>query len=202
MPLKSQLSFRCVAAFAGAALLAFGIYNVHAVSDITEGGITGLTLLLNHWFSISPAYSNFILSALCYLFGGHLFGREFIVCSASGICGYSLSYWICEQFEPLWPALHTMPMTAALLGAVFVGVGAGLCVRVGGAAGGDDALAMVIAGVTPFRIEQVYLILDVLVLTFSLSYIPLRRLFYSFLSVILSGRIVGWIQRFPAKKKE
>ena len=32
----------------GSAILAFGLYNVHALSGVTEGGILGLTLLLHH----------------------------------------------------------------------------------------------------------------------------------------------------------
>ncbi len=37
------------------AFQAFGLCRIHAQSGITEGGIFGLTLLLSHWFSISPA---------------------------------------------------------------------------------------------------------------------------------------------------
>lgn len=41
----------------GSAFLAFGLYNVHALSGVTEGGVLGLTLLLDRWFSISPSVS-------------------------------------------------------------------------------------------------------------------------------------------------
>lgn len=44
---------------AGSALLAFGLYNVHSISNVTEGGILGLTLLLEHWFGISPSFPVF-----------------------------------------------------------------------------------------------------------------------------------------------
>ena len=47
---------------AGSALLAFGLYNVHSISNVTEGGILGLTLLLEHWFGISPSFSGFLLT--------------------------------------------------------------------------------------------------------------------------------------------
>ena len=44
----------------GSAILAFGLYNVHSISGVTEGGVLGLTLLLEHWFGISPS-----IAALC-----------------------------------------------------------------------------------------------------------------------------------------
>ena len=37
---------KCVMALLGSAILAFGLYNVHAFSGVTEGGVLGLTLLL------------------------------------------------------------------------------------------------------------------------------------------------------------
>ena len=50
----------------GSAIQAFGLYNVHAMSGVTEGGILGLTLLLDHWFHLSPAVSSIILNYICY----------------------------------------------------------------------------------------------------------------------------------------
>ena len=44
----------------GSAILAFGLYNIHSVSNVTEGGILGLTLLLEYWLGISPSVSGFI----------------------------------------------------------------------------------------------------------------------------------------------
>ena len=58
----------------GSAILAFGLYNVHSVSHVTEGGILGLTLFLEHWFGISPSVSGFILTVLCYFLGWKLLG--------------------------------------------------------------------------------------------------------------------------------
>ena len=87
-----------------------------------------------------------------------------------------------------------MPLLAAVLGALFVGIGAGLCIRIGGAPGGDDALAMSISHLTGRKIERVYLLTDIKVLALSLSYIPLNRMKYSFLTVILPGQMIGWLQ--------
>ena len=88
-----------------------------------------------------------------------------------------------------------MPLVAAILGGLFVGVSVGICVRVGGAPGGDDALAMTLAYVYKTEIQNIYLFTDLLVLTLSLSYIPLHRIIYSFITVIISGQVVGFIQR-------
>ena len=185
---------------AGSALLAFGIYNVHSISNVTEGGILGLTLLLEHWFGISPSFSGFLLTALCYFLGWKILGKRFLVFSFISAIGFSVFYGIFEQFDPLFPQIGEMPFLAAVVGALFVGISVGICVRVGGAPTGDDALAMSLSSVLPVDIQWIYLASDLVVLFISLSYIPLNKILYSLLTVFLSGQIIGIIQkiRLPA----
>lgn len=185
----------CFMAVGSSVFLAFGLYHVHSLSGVTEGGVLGLNLLLEYWFGISPAVTNFVASAICYLLGWKLLGRVFIIYSTVAAGGFSLAYRVFEQFDPLWPGLYGMPLLAAILGALFVGIGTGICVRIGGAICGDDALAMCISHVFHMDIQWAYLITDMVVLGLSMTYIPLGRIVYSFLTVILSGQIIGWVQK-------
>lgn len=180
---------------AGSALLAFGIYNVHSISNVTEGGILGLTLLLEHWFGISPSFSGFLLTALCYFLGWKILGKRFLVFSFISAIGFSVFYGIFEQFDPLFPQIGEMPFLAAVVGALFVGISVGICVRVGGAPTGDDALAMSLSSVLPVDIQWIYLASDLVVLFISLSYIPLNKILYSLLTILFSGQIIGMIQK-------
>lgn len=184
----------------GSAILAFGLYHVHSFSGVTEGGVLGLTLLLHHWFRISPAVSGFILNFICYILGMKVLGKKFIAYSIISGSAFSIFYAIIEQFDPLWPNLVDYPLLAAVAGAMFVGVGVGLCVRAGGAPGGDDALAMSLAKITKKEIQWVYLVSDLIVLILSLSYIPVQRLIYSLLTVVLSGQIIGIMQKMKVKR--
>ena len=187
---------RVMLSLLGSAILAFGLYHIHAQSDLTEGGALGLTLLLENRLSLSPALTGIFINGACYLYGIRVLGREFILWSAVSGGGFSLFYALFEQFPRLWPGLAGMPLLAALLGAVFVGVGVGLCVRAGGAPTGDDALAMGLSKRFHVPIERVYLLTDLTVLALSLSYLPLGRIACSVLTVTLSGKIIGIIQRY------
>ena len=197
---KLRLS-NCIIAFFASAFQAFGMYNVHALSGVTEGGVLGAVLLIDHWLGISPALSSLILNAACYALGWKTLGRSFIAYSLIAACGYSLGYGICEQFPPLWPEIAGHPLLAAIVGALFIGIGAGLTVRAGGATSGDDALAMSISYLTKAPIQWIYLTSDLLVLLLSLSYIPLRRIGYSLLTVLLSGQFIGLVQKIPSRRK-
>lgn len=192
----------CLLILLGSAIQAFGLYHVHACSGVTEGGVLGLTLLLQRWFEISPALSGAVLNTICYLVGWKVLGGGFIVCSLISTVGFCGTYWICEQFPQLWPELYYMPLLAAIVGALFIGIGVGICVRQGAAPGGDDALAMSISHLTGVGIEKVYLVSDLIVLGLSVSYIPLKRIGYSLITVILSGQIIGIVQRFERCDKK
>ena len=193
---------RVFLALLGAFIQAMGLSNIHAFAEVTEGGVLGATLLLEHWFAISPAISALVLNAACYLFGWRTLGKGFLKYSI--LCGvaYSLFYAALEPFAPLWPGLVASPVASAIVGAVFIGVGAGLCVRVGGAPGGDDALAMALARLTKLDIQWIYLFTDVVVLGLSVTYIPLAKIGWSLLTVILSGQIIGLVQKIGIKRKQ
>lgn len=184
----------------GSAILAFGLYNIHALSGVTEGGILGLTLLLHHWFDLSPALSGFVMNAVCYWIGWKTLGHGFIAYSAISGGAFSVFYGIFEQFPPLWPRLADMPFAAAVLGALFVGIGVGLCVRAGGAPSGDDALAMTVSKAAGWDIRWAYLASDLIVLVMSASYLDWKRLLMSLLTVILSGQIIGVVQKIGKQK--
>ena len=136
---------RIALALAGSAILAFGLYNVHSLSNVTEGGVLGMD-------APAPALVRrltlrFRSGDECRLLRARLeAAREripFYSLVSGG--GFSLFYAVAESFPPLWPQLAQAPLLAAVVGAMFVGVGVGLSVRAGGAPGGDDALAMVLA---------------------------------------------------------
>ncbi|MBS5690260.1 MAG: YitT family protein [Firmicutes bacterium] len=185
----------------GSAILAFGLYNVHSISGVTEGGVLGLTLLLEHWFGISPSISGLVLNGACYVLGLTLLGKEFILYSIIAGGGFSLFYAIFERFPPLWPQIAQMPLAASVAGAAFVGVGVGLCIRANAAPTGDDSLALSLSHHFKIGIQWVYLLGDLIVLALSLTYIPFSKIIYSLLTVVLSGQLIGLIQKAGKPKK-
>src|SRR5699024_10515354 len=68
-------------AFFASAFQAFGMYNVHALCGVTEGGVFGMILLIDHWLGISPAISSVILNVACYALGWKTLGKDFIAYS-------------------------------------------------------------------------------------------------------------------------
>ena len=47
----------------GTAILSFGIHNIHQRTAITEGGVIGLVLLINHWLGVPASVASPLLDA-------------------------------------------------------------------------------------------------------------------------------------------
>ena len=199
--LTDGLSLRRVALIMlGAMIATFGIHNIHQRTGITEGGVIGLMLLLEQWLGASPAFLTPVLDLSCYLLAFKSLGGRFIKISVVSTLSVSLFYKLWEQLPFLLPDLSAHPLAAAVLGAVFVGVGVGLIVRQGGSSGGDDALALTISKVTRWRLARCYLFTDLVVLGLSLSYIPFRRIAFSLITVTLSSWLIDQVQGYAPRR--
>lgn len=183
----------------GCLIMAFVIVNVHMPSQITEGGVLGLVLFSHKVLGLDPAIMSPIFDLMCYGLGFSLLGAPFLkkagVASLLFAAFYKLFLWI----GPVLPSLYHEPLFAAIIGGLGIGIGCGLVVTVGGAAGGDDALAMVIAKKTKWPISRAYLLTDITVLTLSLSYIAPQRLIFSLITTLVSSFLIGQFEIRLAK---
>ncbi|MEY8353277.1 YitT family protein [Lachnospiraceae bacterium 54-53] len=180
----------------GTAVSSFGLYNIHQQTDITEGGVLGLTLLLHHWTGVSPSILTPMLDILCYAFAFKHLGKEFLKVSFVTTLSLGGFFRLWEQFPPMLPDLSPHPLAAAVAGGIFIGVGVGLIIRQGGSGSGDDALALTISSMTQCRISHAYLVTDISVLALSLTYIPLNRIVFSLITVTVSSFMIEFIQNF------
>lgn len=178
----------------GAMICTFGIHNIHQRTNITEGGVIGLMLLVEHWLHISPAIITPILDITCYVLAYRFLGMMFIKISIISTFFVSMFYKIWNLFPPMLPDLSDKPLIAAILGGLFVGVGVGIIVRQGGSSGGDDALALAISKACKCRISKAYLFTDVTVLLASLSYIPVMRIIFSLVTVTVSSFTIDFVK--------
>ncbi len=186
----------------GAMICSFGIHNIHQRTGITEGGVIGLMLLLEHWLHISPAYITPVLDIACYAAAFKILGGSFIKLSIISTTMVSLFYKLWELFPPMLPDLSERPLIAAILGGCFVGVGVGIIIKQGGSSGGDDALALVISHITHCKLSYAYLFTDVTVLLLSLTYIPLKRIIFSLITVTISSNLIDLIKDPPLRRRK
>lgn len=184
----------------GTAILSFGIYNIHQQTHITEGGVLGMILFINHWTGLPASIISPILDLLCYAFAFKYLGKKFIRTSVISTMSLAMFFKLWELFPPMLPDLSNHPLLAAVAGGLFVGVGVGMVVRQGGSSGGDDALALSLSKISGKRIAQTYMFTDFTVLALSLTYIPLYKILFSLVTVTISSWVIDFIQNVQLRE--
>ena len=91
---------------------AIGLHNIHQRVDITEGGVLGMLLLLDHWFGIPPSITTPVLDITCYLLAWRFLGSRFILLSIVSTTSMSLFFGLWDLFPPMLPDLSGMPLLA------------------------------------------------------------------------------------------
>lgn len=177
----------------GSTILSFGNYNFNYQNNITEGGVLGLLLLFKNLFDISPSITSLVIDLSLFTFGSKFFGKKFLAYSLLSTITFSVTYKIWEGIGFVTPSFSNNMIIGALLAGIAVGVGVGLVVRGGGAAGGDDVIALLVSKFSKLKINHVYLVTDITVLLLSLTYLDLKQILFSIIAVTISGKIISLI---------
>ena len=186
-------------ALLGSAIIAFGTYNIHANSDIPEGGIIGLCLILEFYTGISPAISNLVINALCCVLAWRLMGTRYMLNAAIASLGFSAFYAFFEAFPPVIPVMSHYPLLAALVGATFIEIGTGIALRFGSAPSGEHALSMALARRGGFDLTWISFIRDFTVIFLSLCYADLYSVVYALLIMTITTPLTEYIVKAPRR---
>ncbi|WP_239254523.1 YitT family protein [Listeria ilorinensis] len=177
----------------GTAIYAFGLVNFNIQNGLGEGGLTGITLILLNFFGIDPAYSNLFLNIPLFLIGWRVLGSRTFIYSGIGTFSLSLFLWIFQRI-PFTLDLHNDLLLVALFAGGFTGVGLGIVFRYGGTTGGSDIIAKLLNFKKGISMGKTLFIFDALVLTASLSYLDVRQVMYTLVTVFIGSRVIDFVQ--------
>ncbi|WP_136606165.1 YitT family protein [Paenibacillus dokdonensis] len=182
----------------GAAIYAFGLLYFIIPNQLMEGGVTGVTVLLNYAFSIPPALSTLILNIPLFLLGWKILGSKQMVYTGVGIASLTFFLWL---FEKMINAGWISPfqterdyILASLYAGVTLGVGLGIVFRFGGTTGGSDIVARICNRKFGWSMGQVILGIDIIIIGASLFFIPREKILYTFVAVFISSKVIDFIQ--------
>lgn len=182
----------------GTAVYAFGLLYFILPNQLMEGGVTGITLLLNYAFGISPSLSNLLLNIPLFLLGWKVLGGRSIVWTGIGIGSLSFFLWLFERLiDHGWILpfeTKTDYILVSLYAGVTLGAGLGIVFRFGGTTGGSDIVARILGRKFGFSMGQVILTLDVIIIGLSLFYIRKENILYTLVAVFIASKVIDFIQ--------
>ncbi|TWT09844.1 MULTISPECIES: YitT family protein [unclassified Streptococcus] len=177
----------------GVAIYAFGFVKFNMANHLAEGGVAGITLILDALFKINPAYSTFLINLPLFILGARAFGKRSLILTIYGTVMLSVFIWIWQKI-PVTIDLQGDILIVALLAGIFAGVGAGIVFRFGATTGGTDIIGRVIEAKTGRQIGQTLLLIDILVLLGSLTYIDIRQMMYTLIASFVFTQILTVVQ--------
>jgi uncharacterized membrane-anchored protein YitT (DUF2179 family) len=176
---------------AGALLQAVGLRLFIVPANLALGGISGISLLINHFTGWPIGMMIFIGNIPLFLLGWrYLGGRRFLVRTAVAVAAYSL-FTDLLLLLPLFPkkGITDDVVLNSLYGAVVLGIGYGLVYRAQGTSGGSDILARILNHWRGIPMTQSYLMTDTLVILAAGFVFGWPRALYSIIVLYVSGLV-------------
>ncbi|VFA56048.1 YitT family protein [Enterococcus hirae] len=176
----------------GTSIYAFGLVYLNIANHLAEGGVSGITLILRALFGIDPAYSTLLINIPLILIGGKILGKRSLTYTVLGTVSLSAFLWIWQRV-PLQINLQHDLLIVSLLAGLIAGTGSGLVYRMGGTTGGSDIIARILEKNYGISMGRSLLVLDVIVLLASLTYIDLKRMMYTLIVSYVFSRVIDSI---------
>lgn len=176
----------------GTSIYAFGLVYLNIANHLAEGGVSGITLILRALFGIDPAYSTLLINIPLILIGGKILGKRSLAYTVLGTVSLSAFLWIWQRV-PLQINLQHDLLIVSLLAGLIAGTGSGLVYRMGGTTGRSDIIARILEKNYGISMGRSLLVLDVIVLLASLTYIDLKRMMYTLIVSYVFSRVIDSI---------
>ncbi|MDF7638878.1 YitT family protein [Lactobacillus sp. ESL0791] len=194
--INSKTIFELLMIALGCAIYGLSLDMISVPNKLADGGISGISLLLKHFWGINMGLSSLILNIPLLLLGYRFMGKRLLSYTIWGTLCLSFFLW----FWRLIPIIYQLNLEhdlflSAILAGTLSGIGLGLVFRYHGTSGGSDIIARI--GQMKFGIPsgQLLLMCDALVLIVSLSYLDLKHMMYTLLASFILSRVMDTVQQ-------
>ena len=143
---------------AGAVLFAAGVYTFAGNADFAPGGITGISLLLNHVFGIPVGTLTLFINLPLIVISYRTLGKRFLLKTAKSMV---ITTFFLDVVFPVFPMYEGQRMMAALCSGALMGAGMVMFYMRGSSSGGLDFVIMPIKKKRPhLSVGKITMIID------------------------------------------
>ncbi|GGG32847.1 membrane protein [Lactobacillus apis] len=169
---------------------------ISAPNQLTDGGISGITLLLRHFWGINMGLSSLLLNIPLIILGYRFMGKRLLAYTIWGTLWLSFFLW----FWRLVPIIYQLNLEhdlflSAILTGTLSGIGLGLVFRYNGTSGGTDIIARICQIKYGLSSGKVLLFCDAIILFASLSYLDLKHIMYTLVASFILSRVMDTVQQ-------
>lgn len=170
----------------------FALNSLLVPNQFLDGGVTGISLLLSHYFH-APLSIIIVLANIPFIIlGAFTAGKKFAIKTFVSIIVLGL----CLQFAPIsditadWTGNMIL---VSLFGGFFIGLGVGLGMRGGCSIDGIEILAIYTKRKIGFTMSELILALNVIIFLIAAFSFGMEKAFYAILTYYVATRTIGYV---------
>ncbi len=173
---------------AGILAATFGLEGFLLPNNFLDGGVMGISLLVNQLTGINLSWLVVILNVPFMIIGYTQVSRLFAVKTLVAIVGLALAlYWI--EF----PLITHDDLLIAFFGGFFLGVGIGLSIRGGSVLDGTEVLAIYTSRKTTLTVGDIILGLNIIIFSVAAYLINIDVALYAILTYLVASKTVDFV---------
>ena len=180
----------------GCAIYGISLDMISVPNKLADGGLSGISLILRHFWGINMGLSTLILNIPLILLGYRFMRKRLLAYTIWGTVSLSFFLWFWRSV-PIIKQLdleHDLFLSAISAG-VLSGIGLGLVFRYNGTSGGTDIIARICQIKFGISSGKMLLFCDAVVLFASLSYLDIKHMMYTLLASFILSRAMDTVQQ-------
>lgn len=175
----------------GLAMVAAGIYFFLIPNDVAAGGVSGLAMVINHYFPIVPIGAfMMMMNVILFIVGIIFIGRDFGIRTIYSSLMLSGMIWFFELLFPLSGPLTGDILLEMIYGIMLAGAGMGMVFLNNASTGGTDIIAKILNKYFQVAIGKGLLMADFLIVSAAGVAFGIQSGLYALLAVIINGFVI------------
>ena len=173
----------------GAAIAAYAVENILVPNSILDGGVTGVSIILNLLFKWRLSLCIIIINIPFLYVGFKNLWWKFLIKTIFSIVVFSIFLEFFHHYDSLTDNIYL----ATVYGSVILGVGVGIVIRFGGCLDGTESVGIVISKHTSLSVGQFVLFCNAIIFTVAGIFFGVDRALFSLLAYFITSKIVDEI---------
>jgi uncharacterized membrane-anchored protein YitT (DUF2179 family) len=166
----------------------FGLKGFLLPNAFIDGGITGISLILNHVTEISISVLIIVLNIPVIIMAFSTVSRNFAINSMIAIFLLSIAILMIP-----YPVVTDDNLLVAAFGGFFLGLGIGLAIRGGAVLDGTEILAVFINRKSSLTVGNVILIFNLIIFSAGAYFLSVETALYAILTYFAASRTVDFV---------
>ena len=190
-PNKLKILSRVFLIIIGAFIAAYGLEAVLIPNNVSDGGVTGLSIVGSQLFGLPLGLLIAVINIPFVWLGYKQIGKSFAIYSVIGIASLAVGTIVMHEVPTI---IHGDTLLVTVVGGIIIGFGMGLALRNGGAIDGIDMLAVLLSKKLPFGTSDLILFLNMFVFIVVSTVFGLQGAILSAIAYFIASKVIHIVE--------